>query len=238
MHSRNTLILATSILCAACASDRTREPADPSEFELNVAQNEAIAEPNDIEQDNRGASDAQRAHEPGLSTSQQQTPLSAKLRERSEPEVRPDSDEQAHAAFTSATGYDLRGQAEFTQVARGVEVRVAVNGAPPGAKGVHIHQKADCSDIDNKSMGSHFVPSKYDRGYSTEQEHHLGDLGNIEIGADGAGELKIVIPAANLKDADDHSFLARSIVVHEQSDQGTSESGDSGKPIACGIIDR
>lgn len=243
MRGSNAGLLFAGVVCAACAQHESKAINHPSnvEPELNVTSNDIKLHGNKA-QSVAHAEPTSRKSSPspksGLHNIQQ--PPAARTRHQPSPatNVRPENDDQARAAFTSALGYDLRGEAEFTELSRGVEVRVAVNGAPPGVKGVHIHQKADCSDIPNKSMGGHFSPDKQDSGFPTNAEHHLGDLGNIQIGADGAGELKVVIPAANLKDADTHSFLTRSIVVHETSDTGTGEAGESGEPIACGIIDR
>lgn len=241
MYQSRSALLIPSIMCAACSGNPTPKPADASQFQVGVAkgaQRNATRDLDDATSD-RADSKNSRAREQldtngtggnaghiHKSTLQRQPAL----------QVRPDNDEQARAAFTAATGYDLRGQAEFTKVAQGVEVRVAINGAPPGFKGVHIHKKPDCSDIPT-GLGAQLPPNDVGHGYPAATEHHLGDLGNIRIGADGAGELKIVVPAANLKDADENSFLTRSIVVHEVSDTG-DQAGGAGAPIACGIIDR
>ena len=113
---------------------------------------------------------------------------------------------------------------------------VEITHAPPGTKGIHIHQTADCSDIPNKSMGEHFSPEGRQHGLPTAPEHHLGDLGNIEIDADGTGVLEMTIARANLKPGDPLSFVGKAIVVHAKEDVGTPPSGDSGTPIACAPI--
>lgn len=236
MHYTTALLIASSFVGAACADQRAPAPSDASQVELNAAENAAAT---DVPSEHQHVPhESQAASEPGLPNAQQQASTRSDTATQTASKSQADAAEQAHAAFTSAAGYELRGAAEFKELANGVEVRVAVSGAPPGFKGIHIHQKADCSDIPNKSMGGHFEPGEHGHGFPTAQEHHLGDLGNIQIGPDGAGELTIVVPSANLKDADARSFLTRSIVVHESNDKGGGESGDAGKPIACGVIDR
>lgn len=225
MHTTNVaLLLVTGMAFAACADSRRHEPNEPSSV-ANVARVKTPERAPVDDASHPATSQADFRNEQHVTS----TPTTT---------VRPDSDEQARAAFTSAHGYELRGEAEFTKVTQGVEVRVAVNGAPPGVKGVHIHQKPDCSDIPNNSMGAHFSPPVQDLGYLTEAEYHLGDLGSLRVGADGAGELKVVVPKANLKDADTHSFLTHSIVVHDAYDTAEAATGQGSKPIACGIIDR
>jgi len=87
-----------------------------------------------------------------------------------------------------------------------------------------------------KSMGEHYAGESPQHGLPTEPEHHLGDLGNIEIGQNGEGNLVIVVPGANLDSGSERSFVGRAIVVHESRDLGTGPSGESGAPIACAVI--
>jgi superoxide dismutase, Cu-Zn family len=146
------------------------------------------------------------------------------------------SDRHAQATFIAAPGYKLQGLAELKEAREGVKIHIQISAAPPGKKGIHIHQTNDCSDIPNKSMGKHFAPEGHNHGLPTAMQHHLGDLGNIEIDDKGNGELELIIKDANLKQQDAYSFVTRSIVLHESDDKGTGESGDSGKPIACAPI--
>lgn len=143
---------------------------------------------------------------------------------------------EAEADFKSAPQMKVDGDAELEEVAGGVKIKIEVENAPTGQKGIHIHEKDDCSDIPNKSMGEHFAPTMPKHGLPGSAEHHLGDLGNITIDKDGNGKLEITVAGANLKAGDPLSFLGKSIVLHESSDKGTGASGDSGKPIACAPI--
>lgn len=131
----------------------------------------------------------------------------------------------------------MKAHARFEQVKEGVKVLVEVEGAAPGKKGVHIHQKPDCSDIPGKSMGDHFAPKAEPHGFPDATQHHLGDLGNMTVDANGKGKLEILAKGANLEKGDPMSYLGRAIVIHEGEDKGTQPSGDSGKPMACGVIE-
>ncbi len=130
----------------------------------------------------------------------------------------------------------LDGDAEFEEIAGGVKITVEVEDAPPGMKGVHIHEKGDCSNIEGKSMGEHFSPMNQKHGMPTAGEHHLGDLGNIDIKKDGDGKLEITVMGANLTEGDPMSFLGKAIVIHQGRDVGSQPSGGTGKPMACGVI--
>jgi superoxide dismutase, Cu-Zn family len=144
---------------------------------------------------------------------------------------------EAEAEFKTAKATKLEGNAKFQEVANGVKVVVEVEDAPVGSKGIHIHEKGDCSNIEGESMGKHYAPRGEPHGLPGAAQRHLGDLGNIQIDKDGKGRLEITAPGANLKPNDPMSFLGRAIVIHMSTDTGTQPSGGSGKPIACAVIE-
>lgn len=149
-----------------------------------------------------------------------------------------DEPRKAEAKWKSAPKLKLEGTAELVETADGVRVIVELENAPPGKKGLHIHEKDDCSNIEGMSMGSHFNPDKKAHGLPHSAERHPGDLGNIEIGSDGKGRVEVVTAGGNLRPDDPLSFLGRAIVVHEAEDKGTQPTGGAGKPIGCAPIEK
>ena len=147
---------------------------------------------------------------------------------------------EAKAEIRAAEGTKIDGEARFTDNGQGVTIAVKVKDAPVGEKGIHIHEKGDCSDIAGKSMGGHFAPQGDKHGLpgAAQNEIHLGDLGNIPVKDDGTGTLEITVKEANLKEGDPMSLLGKALVIHQDKDKGASEqpSGGSGTPIACGVI--
>jgi Cu-Zn family superoxide dismutase len=113
---------------------------------------------------------------------------------------------------------------------------VWLDNAPPGPKGVHVHERGDCSDPLVDSMGKHFAPHGEDHGLPGAATHHPGDLGNIKIRDDGKGYLELTTEGGNLRPNDPMSFANRAIIIHQGEDKGTQPSGDSGKPLACAVI--
>lgn len=144
---------------------------------------------------------------------------------------------RASAKLESQGEGRLTGSAKLEEVTGGVRIEVSVRDAPAGKKlGVHVDEKGDCSDPARRSMGGHFNPRNAPHGFPDAADHHLGDLGNVAIDADGKGELLILTAGGNLRQGDALSFLGRTIVVDDAPDDGTPQSGGSGKPLGCGRI--
>ncbi|MDC0679171.1 superoxide dismutase family protein [Sorangium atrum] len=130
----------------------------------------------------------------------------------------------------------LKGTATFTEVEGGVKVAVQISGAPKGKVAVHVHETGDCSAPDAKSAGAHYNPENHPHGIPDGAPHHLGDLGNIEVKADGTGAHEIIAKGANLKEGAPNTFLGRAIIVHEKADDGSQPAGNAGGRIGCGVI--
>ena len=136
------------------------------------------------------------------------------------------------------SGSKLAGTAHFEEVDGGVKVTLSLSGLTKGSRAAHVHETGDCSAPDAKSAGGHFNPDAHPHGMPAAGERHLGDLGNIEIGADGTGSLEIVVAGATLAEGDAHSFLGRAVVVHEKKDDGGQPTGNAGGRIGCAEIKR
>lgn len=134
------------------------------------------------------------------------------------------------------SGSSLAGKAMFSEVAGGVEVKIEVTGAPPGKIATHVHETGDCSAADGASAGGHFNPSQDSHGMPMDATHHLGDLGNIEIKADGTGMTDVVVKGASLQLNDGKSFLNRALIVHAKQDDGGQPTGNAGGRIGCAVI--
>ena len=135
--------------------------------------------------------------------------------------------------IVAKSGSKVTGTVTLTDTGSGVDVVVALAGAKPGKHGAHVHETPDCSAPDAKSAGSHYNPDNHPHGLPTANAHHVGDMGNIDVGADGKGKLEITMPGANLKQGDPHSFLGRSVIIHEKVDDGSQPVGNAGSRIGC-----
>lgn len=153
----------------------------------------------------------------------------------------------ARAAIKGVGG--LTGTATLYEIANGanghmVQIILAVQNAPPGMHGVHIHSTGRCEGPDFKSAGGHFDPGPAGNpDPDVNHPWHMGDLPNISVNAQGTGQFNIFSTRVTmggptgLFDAD-----GSAIVIHQNLDPmvpGPSGSGVSGgNAIACGVIER
>lgn len=143
---------------------------------------------------------------------------------------------EAKATIESKSGSKVTGRAAFTEVPGGTKVEVWIENATPGTHGLHIHEKGDCSDPEAKSAGGHFNPGGNPHAGPMEMKRHAGDLGNIEIKADGTGDLNITSDLLTVK-AGPNSVIGRSVVFHEKADDLTTQpTGNAGGRLGCGVI--
>lgn len=145
---------------------------------------------------------------------------------------------EAIAELSPTEGNDARGQVTFTATDGGVRVVADLEGLDAGAHGFHIHENGDCSAPDASSAGGHFNPTGAPHGApdAPAAERHVGDLGNIEAGADGTARYDRTDSVISLSGA--NSIVGKAVVVHAGTDDLSSQpSGDAGNRLACGVIE-
>lgn len=128
------------------------------------------------------------------------------------------------------------GHAELSQGENGVNVHIEASGLTPGKHGFHLHEKP-IEGNDFATAGGHFNPNGKKHGHHSADGHHLGDLSNLEVKADGTVEAHFVIEGATFEQGKETSVWGRSLVIHAKEDDGmTDPSGNSGDRIAGGNI--
>ena len=154
----------------------------------------------------------------------------------------PGGDVRAEGAIVAAVAElqaksqsSVRGTVRFVRDTDGVRVMADITGLTPGEHGFHVHEVGDCSAPDATSAGDHFNPTQQPHAGRDAERRHVGDLGNLEAGADGRARLNYVDRKISLDGP--HSIVGRSVVVHAGRDDGSTQpSGGSGDRIACGEI--
>ncbi|KAF7286357.1 superoxide dismutase [Cu-Zn]-like [Rhynchophorus ferrugineus] len=120
-------------------------------------------------------------------------------------------------------------------------IRGNITGLAAGKHGLHIQQAGDLREGCEK-LGGHFNPYFLRHGGPKSPHRHIGDLGNIEAKEDGLAEIVRIDPLMSLSGGP-RGIVGRALVVTEGEDDlglgGNANSyidGNSGKPLACGII--
>ncbi|CAK1553216.1 unnamed protein product [Leptosia nina] len=139
-------------------------------------------------------------------------------------------------------GSRVMGVVRFQQTEEGPLVADgSIDGLTPGEHGLHVHDMGDISEGCN-SIGSHFNPHKSPHGgpLDPSDRRHAGDLGNIVADETGRATFRILDNVLKVWD-----IVGRSIAITSRPDdlgRGdaplSKENGNSGEPIACGIIAR
>ncbi|KAJ7078627.1 superoxide dismutase [Mycena crocata] len=111
---------------------------------------------------------------------------------------------------------------------------------PLAKRGFHIHQFGDLSD-GCLSAGPHFNPYAKNHGAPSDDERHVGDLGNIETDSLGSASFKFEDRLISLNGP--LSIVGRAVVLHAGTDDlgrgdnaESLKTGNAGARAACGVI--
>ena len=139
-------------------------------------------------------------------------------------------------------GSGVNGLCKFVQQEGGkVQIVAEVSGLTPGKHGFHVHEFGDLSG-GCATAGGHFNPLGKTHGAPSDEERHVGDLGNIEVGEDGVGKLELEDHLINIY-GEVNNVLGRAMVVHikeddlgKGGDEESKKTGNAGTRVACGLI--
>jgi superoxide dismutase, Cu-Zn family len=117
----------------------------------------------------------------------------------------------------------------------GVMLRIDAAGVPAGQHGVHVHTTGRCDPPGFTSAGPHWNPTDKKHGHRNPAGFHMGDLGNLGVGADGRLIAGLLVPQATIDALRDGDGAA--LVLHAKADdEVTDPSGNSGDRIACAVL--
>lgn len=149
-------------------------------------------------------------------------------------------------ARADISGKGITGTAQFAEHPQGtgtmVEITIQVSGLTPGKHGVHLHAIGKC-EPDFAAAGGHFDPGPAgNTDPDANHPFHMGDVPNLEVGANGGGQMKITTTRVTLSDGPLSVFDTdgTAIIIHGNEDKGITgepKSGVSGGPrVACGVL--
>lgn len=151
-----------------------------------------------------------------------------------------------NTAHADIKGDGITGTVDLVEHEQGtgkmVEITLRASGLEPGLHGVHLHAVGKC-EPDFTAAGGHFDPGPAgNTDPDANHPYHMGDIPNLEVGANLRGTLKAMTSRVTLSDGPLSLFDAdgTAIIIHGNPDQGITgepKSGVSGGPrVACGVI--
>lgn len=143
----------------------------------------------------------------------------------------------AMAKMSGADG-DARGTVSFSEGENGVLIRAELQGLSPGWHSFHLHETGNCGS-DFGTAGGHFAPDENEHGLLNPGGPHAGDLPNIHVGPDGAGQAAYFTDRVTLEQDSQASLMdpdGSAVIIHANPDSYGEEAG-SGERIACGVIE-
>ena len=148
------------------------------------------------------------------------------------------SAQTATATLAATAGNATAGTVTFAQKGDKVTVSAQVSGLAPGAHGIHVHEKGDCSAADGMSAGGHFNPTGKPHGDPASLDHHSGDMPMLQADASGNATLTAELSGISIgSGATD--IVGKAVVVHKDADDyKTQPAGNSGARVACGVINK
>lgn len=133
----------------------------------------------------------------------------------------------------------VNGVIRFTQESNSVKLTGEINGMADGKHGFHIHEFGDNTN-GCTSAGAHFNPEGKEHGAPTDENRHVGDLGNVDS---SGGIANVNIEDKIISLVGPNSIIGRTVVVHADIDdlgKGGHElsktTGNAGGRLACGVI--
>lgn len=148
--------------------------------------------------------------------------------------------DKAHADI-AATKSDTSGsgRVEFTKKEDGsVEMSLSLSFPKMANKtvAVHLHEHGDCGDA-GKGAHGHWNPTNEAHGKWGSAAYHSGDIGNIQLDAQGAGTVTVSSNRWTIGGDEKTNLLGRAVIVHSGvDDYNTQPTGNAGSRIGCGVV--
>lgn len=132
-------------------------------------------------------------------------------------------------------GKGERGTLRFVSEGDSVRIEGSFSGLPKGTRALKILSTEDCDKVSRRSKD--YNPTGAKHGPPSASERHVGDLGNIEVDANGKASFAMTTNSLTIEKDGPSSVLGRTVVITNNKDDGKSQpAGKAGRPIACGTI--
>jgi Cu-Zn family superoxide dismutase len=136
----------------------------------------------------------------------------------------------------TASGED-RGVVTFTKIGGELGIDADLGRLAPGVYGLRVHERGDCSAGDFSSAGDDFNPGGMGDHGGVGADGPAGDLGSLEVGAEGWVSRRWRTTRITLTDGE-NAVMGRAVVLHAAAGDPNSQArGAAGARIACAVID-
>ena len=144
----------------------------------------------------------------------------------------------AKADIKGGSAYpNIIGQVYFKEIKEGVMVTAKIYGLPISKNncsgnffGFHIHEGNSCTGNNEDEFANvkmHYNPT------NCPHPLHIGDLPPL-LENNGYAYMSVLVNKIRIKD-----IIGKTIIIHDMPDDFTTQpSGNSGKKIACGVIQK
>ena len=144
---------------------------------------------------------------------------------------------KAVAIIESRSDSRVTGKATFHESKGRVTLKISIEGAEPGTHAVHLHEKGDCTAPDATSAGGHWNPTSENHGKWVVAPFHRGDIGNIEVGANGKGTFSLTTDLWTIGGPAESDVIGKGIIIHAKADDFTTQpTGNAGGRVGCGVV--
>ncbi len=133
------------------------------------------------------------------------------------------------------SGSKTNGTITFSQKGNLVKMVITANNLTPGLHAVHIHEVGDCSAPDASSAKGHWNPMSQMHGKWGAEQHHNGDIGNLDADANGIAKLTFNTDHWCIGCSDpSKNIIGKAIIIHAAKDDFTTQpTGNAGGRIGC-----
>ncbi|CAF1590790.1 unnamed protein product [Adineta steineri] len=114
---------------------------------------------------------------------------------------------------------------------------------PLAVLGFHVHSEPIGNNHNCTAGGVHFNPYNVSHGMPSDSVRHVGDLGNIEVNADGGAYIGLRDNVISLGFDKTRTVIGLPLMIHNLTDDGghtgkgeSNTTGNAGPRIACGTI--
>jgi superoxide dismutase, Cu-Zn family len=144
---------------------------------------------------------------------------------------------KAVAVLHPTEGNSVKGLVMLIETNGVMTIHVDLEGLKPNSThGFHIHQWGDGRAADATSAGDHYAPQGHRHGAPDDEEHHAGDLGNLQADAEGRVQHKMTVDFISIAGTK-NPVLGRAVIIHAEADDFESQpTGAAGARLACGVI--